>query len=114
MLRRKTWLNRSWHSADTCSSSVELTFMTVTEPAAMMVAVASRRARNWFHRNNHRCPNTPRPYRDEHADPSLHDDVEPVVHLAFLDDFLAHPRSPASCWPAALPRSRCARTRGRT
>ena len=39
MLRRNTWLNRSWHSAETCSSSVELTFMTVTAPAALMVAV---------------------------------------------------------------------------
>jgi hypothetical protein len=39
MLRKNTWLKRSWHSAETCSRSVELTFMTVTVPEALMVAV---------------------------------------------------------------------------
>jgi hypothetical protein len=38
-LRRNTWLKRSWQEAETCSSSVELTFSTVTGPAALIVAV---------------------------------------------------------------------------
>ena len=37
--RRNTRLKRSWQEADTCSSSVELTFSTVTASAARMVAV---------------------------------------------------------------------------
>src|SRR6202011_4652292 len=36
---RNTRLKRSWQDADTCSSSVELTFSTVTAVAARMVAV---------------------------------------------------------------------------
>src|ERR1700741_2855558 len=38
-VRRNTRLKRSWHDADTCSSSVELTFNTVTAEPAPMVAV---------------------------------------------------------------------------
>jgi hypothetical protein len=37
--RRNTRLKRSWQEADTCSSSVELTLITVTSPAARMVAL---------------------------------------------------------------------------
>src|SRR6185437_4247979 len=38
-LRRNTRLKRNWQEADTCSSSVELTFSTVTPLVARMVAV---------------------------------------------------------------------------
>ena len=38
-LRRNTRLKRSWQEAETCSSSVELTFSTVTALAARIVAV---------------------------------------------------------------------------
>jgi len=37
--RRNTRLKRSWQEADTCSSSVELTLITVTSPAARIVAL---------------------------------------------------------------------------
>jgi hypothetical protein len=37
-LRRKTLLKRSWHAADDCSSSVELTFISVTGARALIVA----------------------------------------------------------------------------
>src|SRR5690606_11232643 len=37
-LRRKTLLKRNWQAAELCSSSVELTFMSVTAVSALMVA----------------------------------------------------------------------------
>ena len=38
-VRKNTRLKRSWHEAETCSSSVELTFSTVTALAERIVAV---------------------------------------------------------------------------
>jgi hypothetical protein len=38
-VRKNTRLKRNWHDAETCSSSVELTFRTVTAVADRIVAV---------------------------------------------------------------------------
>ncbi len=43
---RNTRLKRSWHDADTCSSSVELILSTVTAPQARMVAFTFREYAN--------------------------------------------------------------------
>ena len=43
---RNTRLKRSWHDADTCSSSVELTLRAVTAPLARMVAFTFREYAN--------------------------------------------------------------------
>ena len=82
-------MKRSWHSADTCSSRVELTFITVTGPDAIDRGGALRAAHiAGLAETVAALQISERPSAPLHADAPLHDDVEAIVHLAFLDDLL--------------------------